>query len=223
MTIPNGCDLSQYTPNEIAHSELRSELGLSEGTPIVGLIARFDPFKNHKGFIEAAGHLKEVSSAIHFLLAGSGVDWDNGELVEWIRAEGLEAHIHLLGNRRDIPYLTAALDIATCCSWSEAFPNVVCEAMACGVPCVVTDVGDSAYIVGNTGIVVPVGDNVALAAAWHEILSMAKENRIGLGTLARRRIAENFEIISIVRQFEGLYWEAVKNAKKKSRSKCNGH
>jgi glycosyltransferase involved in cell wall biosynthesis len=113
---------------------------------------------------------------------------------------------HLLGLRNDLPRLTAAFDIAvSSSSWGEAFPNVLGEAMACGVPCVVTDVGDSAYIVGDTGRVVPSGDMAGFAGAINDLLSMPEQPRLDLGVRARKRVAENFEIGQVVRRYESFY------------------
>src|SRR5262249_9583363 len=122
----------------------------------------------------------------------------------------LRTHCHLLGLRKDIPRLSAALDIASLCSsYGEAFPNVIGEAMACGVPCVVTDVGDSAFIVGDTGRVVSSKDPSALAAAWWELLQMGPDERRRLGEAARLRIQEHFDLLAITSRYETLYRNMV--------------
>jgi glycosyltransferase involved in cell wall biosynthesis len=107
-----------------------------------------------------------------------------------------------------MPRLTAALDVATTTSaYGEGFPNVVGEAMACGIPCVVTDVGDSALIVGSTGKVVPTRDPDALAAAWRALLDSGTETRMRLGLAARRRVEEHFSLPHIVTRYQLLYEE----------------
>jgi glycosyltransferase involved in cell wall biosynthesis len=120
---------------------------------------------------------------------------------------GLNGRVHLLGERTDIPFVTSGLDIASSSSLGEGFPNVVGEAMACGVPCVVTDVGDSAWLVGDTGRVVPPGDPIALAGAWRDLIRMGEDRRRSVGEAARRRIVEGFSIDVMVRRYETVYEE----------------
>jgi glycosyltransferase involved in cell wall biosynthesis len=114
---------------------------------------------------------------------------------------------HLLGPVDNIPRLMSALDIATSSSIVEGFPNVVGEAMASGVPCVVTDVGDCALIVGDSGRVVAPRDPEALAAAWAELLELPDGERLALGAKARERVKDNFSIGSVVAAYESLYRE----------------
>lgn len=211
VVIPNGIDLARYKPDTLARESVRAELGLSENTPLIGIIARFDSQKNHEGFIRAAGLLHTQQPAVHFLLAGRNIDIKNADLDRWMKKAGLHEVCHLLGQRDDIPRLMAALDISTSTSSGEAFPNVVAEAMSCGVPCVVTDVGDSAYIVGDAGLVVNPGDMRELADAWEKLLSLLPDERRYLGERARARVAENFELGSIVVRYENLYEELLKS------------
>ena len=150
--IPNGFELEKFTPSENARSEVRSELGLPPNTLLIGLIGRYHPVKDHANFLRAAGIFRKHAPDVHFLLAGSGVDGSNAALREQRAALGLLECTHLLGERNDMSRITAALDIASSSSSSEAFPNVIGEAMSCGIPCVVTDVGDSAWLVGDTGL-----------------------------------------------------------------------
>jgi glycosyltransferase involved in cell wall biosynthesis len=112
-----------------------------------------------------------------------------------------------MGERNDIPYLVPAFDIATLSSNSEGFPNAIGEYMACGIPSVVTDVGDCAQIVGDTGRVVPARNPEALAKAWNELIAMGPESRSAMGLAARRRIEENFSLSAIVSRYEALYEE----------------
>ena len=209
VVIPNGIDLTQYSPDASARESLRSELGLSADTQLVGIIARFDSQKNHEGFIRAAGLLHAQRPDIHFLLVGRDLDKNNADLERWMKDAGVTGVCHLLGQRDDVPRLMGALDISTSSSWGEAFPNVVAEAMACGVPCVVTDVGDSAYIVGNTGRVVPPGDNILLADAWESLLALPYDERTRLGGKARERVAMNFELGEVVKRYESFYEELI--------------
>jgi glycosyltransferase involved in cell wall biosynthesis len=118
--------------------------------------------------------------------------------------------VFLLGERRDVHRITAALDIAACSSISEGFPNVIGEAMSCGVPCVVTDVGDSAWLVGDFGIVVQPCNHEALCEAGLKLLELGSAKRRSLGEKARKRIEDHFSIQMIVKKYEQLYEEQVR-------------
>lgn len=203
--VPNGFDLARFKPDGDARSAVRAELGLAGSTPLVGLISRFDPQKNHAGFFEAAGRLYRRMPHVHFVLAGQGIDRNNAALMQAINKAGVLANTHLLGLRSDIPRLMAALDVLASSSYGEAFPNVLGEAMACGVPCVVTDVGDSAYIVGDTGRVVASGDMINLAAALEDLLALPPAVKAALDERARARVAAHFEIGRVVQQYENFY------------------
>ena len=129
------------------------------------------------------------------------------ELADYHRRPGLAKRMHLLGERRDVAELTAALDLATSCSRSEAFPNAVGEAMACGVPCVVTDVGDSGQLVGDTGEIVPPQDPEALLAGWRRLLDTGADGRRRLGQAARDRVLRRFSLAAVVRRYVEVYAE----------------
>ena len=206
VVIPNGFDIFRFLPDANARISIRSELGLSKDTPLVGLIARFNPQKNHAGFFEAATQVHLSCPDAHFLLAGAGVEDNNPALRHAIKQAGVGTNTHLLGKRVDISRLMAALDVlVSSSSFGEAFPNVLGEAMACGVPCVVTEVGDSMEIVGETGRVVSVGDMNGLAHNIVEILQLSYEERRAIGAKARERVRARYNIESVVRQYEKFY------------------
>jgi glycosyltransferase involved in cell wall biosynthesis len=205
VVIPNGTDVATFRPDPMARAAVRRELNLPEGAPLIGLVARFDPQKDPRNFVQAAARLHARRPEAQFLLCGHGMNWDNPALVRWIEGGGIRDRCYLLGRREDIPRLTAALDVATSSSATEGFPNVLGEAMACGVPCVATDVGDSAVIVGNTGHVVPPHTPGALADAWARLLDMPARERRDLGMRARERVASSFSIDSVVERYEALY------------------
>lgn len=205
VVIPNGFDLSAFHPDPSARASLRGELGLSADTFLVGLVARFDPLKDHHTFVRAAGKIYASQPQAHFVLCGDGVSWENDALAGWIDAAGIRSNCHLLGRRADMPRLMAALDVLALSSIGEAFPNVLGEAMSCGIPCVATDVGDAANIVGPTGVIVPPGDSEALASGVEKLIGIGSNGRQKLGDAARQRVQDNFEISQIVGRYETIY------------------
>jgi glycosyltransferase involved in cell wall biosynthesis len=204
--IPNGFDTSLFQPSEEAKLKLREELNLSEESFLIGLIGRYHPMKDHANFLKASALLAKKIPSIHYVIVGTDADCNNQILLNLIQELGISNQVHLLGERSDIPTITAALDIlALSSAYGEAFPLVVGEAMSCCVPCVVTDVGDSAWIVGDTGRVVPPRDADALANAWEELILLSKDERKALGKLARARILEFFSLDFVIKQYENLY------------------
>lgn len=212
VVIPNGFDLDVLRPDPSARDAVRRELGLRAETPLVGLIARFDPQKDHRTFLEAAGILHGRVPEVHFVLAGQGVNDSNLELRRWVATVGLDGRVHLLGRRDDAARLTAALDVATSSSaYGEGFPNTVGEAMALEVPCVVTEVGDSGLILGDGGMVVPPRDPAALAEGWRTLLLLHPAERARIGRRARERVARLYSLEHVVVQYENLYEEVIAN------------
>jgi glycosyltransferase involved in cell wall biosynthesis len=210
VVIPNGFDLELFHPDASARNTLREELDLPLGAPVIGLVGRFDPQKDHQNFIQAAVIVAARFSEVHFLLCGEGITPENSLLTGWIKSNGLEQKFHLLGQRDDIPRVTAAMDIGCSSSaYGEAFSNVLGEAMACEVPCVTTDVGDSAYIIADTGRVVSPRDSQALANALLDLVGLSTEQRQLMGAAARRRIEENFEINAVAKRYENLYRQII--------------
>jgi glycosyltransferase involved in cell wall biosynthesis len=173
---------------------------------LVGLVARFHPMKDHRMFIRAAGILCRHQPDVHVVLAGAGVDASNGELRRMLAAEGIENRTALLGSRDDVARVDAALDVAVMASsGGEGFPTAIAEAMACGVPGVVTDVGDARRLVEGTGRVVAAGDARALADACRELVEASPADRQALGRAARVRILTQYSLATIVRAYQRLY------------------
>ncbi|MBI5344462.1 MAG: glycosyltransferase [Deltaproteobacteria bacterium] len=205
VIIPNGFDTGLFKPSHDARARLRAELGLPENAFLIGLAGRYHPMKDHENFLSAAASLLKSHPDVRFVLIGKDVEQSNSTLTERIKNLQLDKSVHLMGNRDDMPCLTAAFDIATSSSYGEGFSNALGEAMSCGVPCVATDVGDSRWIVGDTGLIVPPRDHDALAGAWQKMIEMGDENRRSLGLHARQRVIDNFSLDSVVKLYEELY------------------
>jgi len=203
--IPNGFDTDVYHPSPQARMSVRADLGIANDAPVVGLVARFDDLKDHRTFIRAAAVALAMRPAMRFVLAGRGVSGANATLSQWLHDASLMPFVYLLGERADIARITASFDIATNTSVSEGFANSIGEAMSCGVPCVVTDVGDSSWIVADTGRIVAPRDHYGLARAWVELLDLPPLERARLGMRARARVIDNFSLPRITREYEALY------------------
>jgi len=208
QVIPNGFDLESYRPDPVARQEIRQALDIPEEGLVFGLVGRYDPQKDHAGFIKAAEILSRRLSGVYCVMAGDQVSPDNQELLTLVQKSGLENRFRLLGRRSDVPRLTAALDVAASASaFGEAFSNVLGEAMSCGVPCVATDVGDARLILDDTGIVVPPKEPFALASALEKLLRLPAPERARLGARARARVQEQFSLPDIIRRYEATYEE----------------
>jgi glycosyltransferase involved in cell wall biosynthesis len=209
VVIPNGFDTDIFAPSESARASLRAELGVPEHTVLLGRIGRYHHTKDYSNFLQAAALLLRDYPDTQFVVAGKDVDWNNDELRGQVQKFGLVERIHLLGERLDVPRLTAALDIAISSSHAEGFPNVVGEAMGCAVPCIVTDVGDSGWLVGDTGRIVEPRSPTALAGRCKDLVALGREQRKRLGLSARARIMTCFSISSVVQRYESLYQHIV--------------
>lgn len=212
VAISDNFDLKNYQPG-VGVLDIRGSLSLPGDAILVGSVAGYRPMKDHTGLVSAAALVVRECPNVHFVLIGPGVDSNNVTLTSQIQALGVQNRIHLLGERQDIPEVLGELDIFTSGSaYGESFPNVLGEAMACGVPCVATDVGDSAVILGEFGVVVPPSDPEALASGWRQLLDLNDSARKLLGQQARQRIETAFNLDgshSFVRQYESLYEKAL--------------
>lgn len=208
--IPNGFDVDAGPPpRPEERARRRDELGLPESAFVVGLVARYHPQKDHRTFLEAARRMRALRPAAHFVLCGDGVDPANRELAELVRRTGCPEAFLLLGPRADAAQLSAAFDVAVSSSRGEGFSNAVGEAMLSGTPCVVTDAGDSAALVGDTGLVVPPGDPVALCTALERLARRDAGARRRLGERARARIVARYSLGEIAARYEALYEEVL--------------
>jgi len=171
--------------------------------------------KDHAGFLRAAGRVARAFPSAQFLLAGSGVAGNEPAPLPIIGDEGLSGRVLLLGEHSDTAQLNAALDIACSASaWGEGFSNSIGEAMACGIPCVVTDIGDSRCLIADTGLTVRASDPDAFAEAIARLVRAGAERRKQLGETARKRIESEFSLPSVVRRYESVYQKQVERTPK---------
>ena len=203
--ISNGVDLDEFKPDPTPRQPVREELGVARDALLIGLVARVDPLKDHATFIQAAGRFVRSEPRAQVVLVGLGASRGNASLMGHISRAGLSARVHLLGRRADVSRILAALDIACLSSITEGFPNVVAEAMACEVPCVVTDVGDASRIVADTGVVVPPRDPAALAGGVEGLIRLCADGRARLGRAGRARIRACYELGRMVHHYEDIY------------------
>lgn len=204
--IGNCFDCNQWLPDDQARDSVRQELGLPSHAPLIGLIARYHPIKGHEVFFDAASRLLDIGMEAHFLLAGRGVTPDTPPFTGFLQKyPDLENYIHLLGERHDIPRLTAALDVASSTSWGEGFSNTIGEALLCAVPVVVTEVGEAREIVGDAGQIVQPGDAKAMAKAWNDLLALDFKARRQIGMIGRNRICNKHGAKAVAQRYLELY------------------
>lgn len=207
--VPNGIDTQVYYPDREAGLRVRSEWGVSVDEQLVGMVARLDAIKDHPTYLRAVSQLVRDGSQARFVCVGDGDAQYRRQLVDLAAELGISERLLWAGARRDMCAVYNALDLLVSSSYGEGFSNVVAEAMACGVPCVVTDVGDSALIVGNTGRVVPARDPQAMAEAVHSLLSALPDKRGLLGEAARQRIQSEFNSALMAQRTENILKSAA--------------
>lgn len=199
VVVPNGIDTDRFRPRPEIRAEQRRLLGLDEHDIAIGLVARLDPVKDHRTFLRAAGLLYRHCPNARFVCVGGGAPDFTAELHAFADSLQLGDRVIWTGTRSDIPELLTAFDIATLNSaHAEGFPNVVGEAMAAGLPCVVTDVGDAAMIVDGHGLMAPIGDAEALAQAWRQLVDGGAHERRRRGDAARKRIVDEFPLQAMI-------------------------
>ena len=207
QVVPNGFDLANWHSSTLLKAKMRQVLGIPDCAFVVGHVARFHPMKDHSGFLCAAVHLANEVPEAHFLIAGRDVSPSNPALDDIIPSM-LMSRFHFLGERVDVQDIFRAMDLfCTSSAWGESFPNVIGEAMATGLPCVVTDIGDSAYIVDDTGWVVQPQDGKALGDAMHAAFSASRDGEAWAARCeaTRHRVEVNFSLEKTVAIYSKLW------------------
>lgn len=202
--IGNGFDTELFRPLPAAQGRLRAHLGLGPESKLVGMVARVDLAKDYATLLAAAAIVAAARDDVFFVLVGSGVPG----LAPAVAAQGLTHRVRLEDARADVAELMAGLDLCVLSSaFGESFPNVLGEAMACGIPCVSTAVGDAEALLAGSGLVVPRRDPRSLAAALIEALSWPAAEYTRRSAVARARIARDYALPAIARRYAALYQE----------------
>ena len=200
IVIPNGIDTHRFKPDLESGLTIRKEWGIREDEILIALVGRLDPMKDHPNFLKAASILAKKNDKVRFVCMGRGPESYKNRLLSMGEEMGLADRVIWVPPRSDMPLVYNAFNIVTSSSsFGEGFSNVIGEAMACKIPCVVTDVGDSPWIIGTSGVVVPPKDPEALAAGWTQCLNKKNDEK---AVQARIRIENNFSLSHLARQTE---------------------
>lgn len=210
VNIPNGYPLDVFEPNAPARDVLRVRLGVAPDAVVIGMVARFDPYKDHATLLAAVAEAARTEPRLVCILCGTGMTQDNAALRAIIAEHRVEGIVKLLGACDDVQGIMAALDLHVLSSAAESFPNVLVEAMACGTPCVSTDAGDAALIVGETGWIVSPRNPHALGRA---IASACEAMKDAAGWRARReqcreRVVTRYSLERMIGAYTQL-WRSV--------------
>ncbi len=209
--MPNGFDLELFKPDEKSKFIIRAKYKIPIDCVVIGLFGRYDKQKNHSGFIQAASVVLSKYPSTILLLVGRGINSSNAYLTQLIHLSGWEKNFILADEQSDMPSFCASLDWLCLPSLGESFPNVLGEAMSSAIPCIVSDVGDCADIVGETGIVFPPNDTESLIGALDLAIGKTKIEREMLGHNARLRIIEKYSIASVVDKYESFFLRVMEN------------
>jgi glycosyltransferase involved in cell wall biosynthesis len=207
--IPNGIDTDRFVPDASARRRVRDEWGVAPNERLIGLVGRLDPVKDHETFLRAAARLAETRDDVRFVCVGDGDAHYARAMRELAHDLGIGTRVNWVAGRSDMPAVYNALDIVCLSSASEGFPNVIAEAMSCGVPSVATDVGDAAWLLSRPELVAPARDAVALSERMKTLLDSSSGQFAAIGKEARERILAHFSIASLVgnteRALAGLF------------------
>ncbi len=209
VVIPNGYDFSVFDRHSNSRAVARHELKFKDNEMVVGAIGRFDALKDFHNFVSAALKLSAKRPDVRYLMLGRNIERTNTTLRGWIEEAGLLNHFKLLGEQHDVPYFLSAMDVFCLSSVSEAFPNVLVEAMAMGLPCVVTRAGDAADILRMDNFVVPVKDSASLFDALLRMCDLDAEARRALGLINALKVRKEYEIEEVRRKYAAVYAESI--------------
>jgi glycosyltransferase involved in cell wall biosynthesis len=203
--IPNGIDTGYFMPQPDKGADLRRQWQIGSEIPLIGRVGRLDPMKDYATFLKAAKTVAARRPDVRFVIAGGGPDQILNDLKALSCFLELDGRVLWLGPREDLPAVYSACTLTTSSSFGEGAPNVVAESLACAVPCVATDVGDSSRVLGPGGMIVPPGNPAALAEAWERIISLSQQQQQHTGEKGREHIIDNFGIQEMVHATEKVF------------------
>jgi glycosyltransferase involved in cell wall biosynthesis len=203
VVIPNGFPIPELERVNCGHA--RRALGLPADATLIGHVARWHPVKDHITMVRAMACIAQRDPRVRFVFAGTGTDRNNDVLRRLLSEASIAERAHLLGQVTEVHLVYSALDVLCLSSRAEAMPNAVGEAMALGVPCVSTDVGDASDLIGDTGKTVPARDPAALATAVLEVLAEGESGREARGRAAQQRIEQRFSLTLAAQHYANLY------------------
>lgn len=204
--IPNGFDCDCYRPDRDRRAYLSTLFGIADDAIVVAIVARLHPMKDHAMLVRAIARARAAGCKLHLLMVGTDLDNPPPALAQLIADSLPEGSVTLASARNDVADWLPGVDIVALSSaWGEAFPNILGEAMACGIPCVATDIGDCRSILGDTGLTVPARNVEAMAAALVRIARLGDAGRANMGAAARERVVNLFELHRVALQYRRLY------------------
>jgi glycosyltransferase involved in cell wall biosynthesis len=214
IVIYNGVDTSEFCPDSMERKRKRKEWGVKDSDVLIGLVGRLHPVKDHPSFLKAASDLYRQYPQARFVCVGDGTASYRDELKLQSQALRLNKLLVWTGMQTDMPAVFNALDILVLSSQREGLPNVVEEAMSCQIPCVVTDVGDAARLVGESGIVVKPNDSALLVAGLKQLLDISPERRHEMGVCARKRVETFYNAGQMVQNTETMIMQVCRRKEK---------
>ena len=206
MVIPNGFDTTRFSADPAAREAARALFGFADGVFRVACIARMHPMKDHARLVEAVAGARMRGCDIHLVLVGHGLEEPPVELRQLIENQLPADRVTTCGARFDVADWLPGIDLlAVPSAWGEAFPNVIGEALACEVPVVATDVGDSARIVGEQGLIVPPKDTRALTEAILASAARTAAEREAMGRAGRMRVVADYALARIGSRYSDMH------------------
>jgi glycosyltransferase involved in cell wall biosynthesis len=209
VVVENGYDTDRFKPSHTQGREFRRENRIPSDQIVVGIVGRFDKAKGHEFLFHAFAEISKRFPTTTLLCVGRGMEWSNSELVKIIEPRVKRNQVVLLGEQSQPERIYPAMDLYCSSSIGEGFPNAVSEAMACGVPCVVTDTGASRHVVDDSGIVVPTRSSAALSVALTRMIECGATKRASMGARARARIERHFSLEAVSARYARLYIESA--------------